>query len=141
MSQVIRISDDLYKRLESYATGFDTPSRVIELILDEFEVLKLGDSKTETNDAKIHMAPSSTLDIVYCAGTEETFKEQLLETKKAFLKIHYSDGSNELKEWDASRFSEQSRVDGNLRSGYLRGWKNRGIIKAELTVNRKDLDM
>ena len=35
MSQVIRISDEIYKRLESLAYGFDdTPSTVIEKLLN-----------------------------------------------------------------------------------------------------------
>jgi len=37
MSQVIRIPESLYKRLESHAIGFDTPASVIERILDYFE--------------------------------------------------------------------------------------------------------
>ena len=37
MSQVIRISDELYKRLAAYASGFDTPSNVIETILNDYE--------------------------------------------------------------------------------------------------------
>jgi len=35
MSPVIRISDDLYRRLEILAEGFDTPSNVIEKLLNE----------------------------------------------------------------------------------------------------------
>ncbi len=35
MCPVIRISDDLYKRLEILAEGFDTPSNVIEKLLNE----------------------------------------------------------------------------------------------------------
>ena len=34
MSQVIRIPESLYKRLESFASGFDTPANVIERLLD-----------------------------------------------------------------------------------------------------------
>jgi predicted CopG family antitoxin len=37
MSKVIRISDNLYKRLEAHASGFDTPSNVIEIILNAYE--------------------------------------------------------------------------------------------------------
>ena len=37
MSQVIRISESLYKRLESHAKGFDTPSSVLERVLNFYE--------------------------------------------------------------------------------------------------------
>ncbi len=37
MSQVIRINADLFSRLEQHAVGFDTPSNVIEKLLNHFE--------------------------------------------------------------------------------------------------------
>lgn len=37
MSPVIRIPDPIYSRLEGHAKGFDTPSNVIEKILDYYE--------------------------------------------------------------------------------------------------------
>ena len=40
MSEVIRISESTYKRLESLARGFDTPGNVIERLLDFYERLQ-----------------------------------------------------------------------------------------------------
>ncbi len=37
MSPIVRISDDIYKRLESHAVGFDTPSNVIEKLIEYYE--------------------------------------------------------------------------------------------------------
>ena len=37
MSQVIRIPESLYRRLESNAIGFDTPAGVLERVLDFYE--------------------------------------------------------------------------------------------------------
>lgn len=37
MSQVIRIPESIYRRLESHAIGFDTPAAVLERILDFYE--------------------------------------------------------------------------------------------------------
>jgi hypothetical protein len=138
MSQVIRIPDDLYKRLEKYASGFDTPARVIESILDEFEGVKSNPITDQSTSDNFEIEPSSNLEIIYYADSEEDFKQQLLDTKEAFLKIYYTNNTSEVKEWNASRFSSSSSVDSNLRSGYLRGWKERGIFKAEVTVNRDD---
>lgn len=49
MSQVIRIPSNIYKRLESYAIGFDTPAGVIERLLDFYELhVKKGAEPMET---------------------------------------------------------------------------------------------
>ncbi|MBL3591825.1 MAG: hypothetical protein JMN24_18925 [gamma proteobacterium endosymbiont of Lamellibrachia anaximandri] len=139
MSQVIRISDELYKRLEALASGFDTPSNVIETILDAHEDIT-PNLKTRNNTSRSQgIQPANNLDIVYFADSEEEFKKQLLINKKAYIKLSYTNDTSEIKEWNASRFSTTSRVDGNLRSGYLRGWKERGIYKAELAVNRNEI--
>jgi len=140
MSQVIRISDQLYKRLEEHATGFDTPSNVIERILNFYEgldELTQGDLNDQPTDERIE--PAKKLEILYFSASEDEFKQQLLSSKLAYIKLHYTNGQTEVKEWNASRFTQKSRVDGNLRSGYLRGWKERGIYKAELSVNRDDI--
>ncbi len=139
MSQVIRISDDLYRRLEAQALGFDTPSNVIERILDAYE--GVSSNATGKNDDSVTkaMQPANSLDIVYVEASEEAFKQQLLICKKAYIKLYYTDGTSEIKEWNASRFTEASRVDGNLRSGYLRGWRERGINKAVLSVDREKM--
>ncbi|MCW9047467.1 MAG: hypothetical protein OQK46_05250 [Gammaproteobacteria bacterium] len=40
MSPVIRLSSDVYKRLERHASGFDTPANVIEKLLNHYEGIK-----------------------------------------------------------------------------------------------------
>lgn len=137
MSQVIRISDELYRRLEMHASGFDTPSRVIETILNAYEKANPNISARATSQNS-EVLPSNNLDIIYFAGSEEAFKQQLLVSKKAYIKLFYTNDTSEIKEWDASNFSITSPVATNLRSGYLRSWKERGIFKAELTFNRDD---
>ncbi|MCU7960569.1 MAG: hypothetical protein KZQ58_11360 [gamma proteobacterium symbiont of Bathyaustriella thionipta] len=37
MSPVIRISDEIYARLEKHVEGFDTPTGVIEKLLNHYE--------------------------------------------------------------------------------------------------------
>ena|SRR5690554_1622112 len=136
MSQVIRISRDLYKRLESHAQGFDTPSNIIERLLNFYESTNEPILKSESSNKQIEHA--TELEIVYLSDDEDAFKEKLLSRKKAYIKLHYTNGQSEVKEWNAVRFNERSQVDGNLRSGRLRGWKEKGIYKAELSVNRND---
>ncbi|RKZ79971.1 MAG: hypothetical protein DRQ35_03200 [Gammaproteobacteria bacterium] len=138
MSQVIRISDSLYKRLEVHASGFDTPSNVIETILNAYEAMN-PDIKPHIDTRNLaEMEPATNLEISYCGISEEEFKQQLLENKKAYIKLYYTSDTTKIKEWKAFRFSSSSSVDGNLRSGYLRGWRDRGIFRAELSIHRHE---
>lgn len=130
MSQVIRISDDLFKRLETHATGFVTPSNVIEKLLNFYE----------GKESKEKAQSASSLEIIYPDGSEELFKTELLEKKKAFVKLIYTNETSDIKEWNASKsFSKDSNVAGNLRSGILRNWKKKGIYKAELSFKNGEL--
>ena len=59
MSQVIRIPRDVYKRLESYALGFDTPAGVIERLLDFYEANNTKEEATmETQTSNIILKTS-----------------------------------------------------------------------------------
>ncbi len=44
MSQVIRVSSKIYSRLKNHVDGFDTPSGVIERLLDYYEGIESEDS-------------------------------------------------------------------------------------------------
>ena len=68
---------------------------------------------------------------------EETFKNNLLKKKQANWMIFYADGREENGFWDAGNFMESSNLRSNIWSGYLRNWKNRGIIKAIFEVTSK----
>ncbi|ROS70930.1 hypothetical protein [Vibrio crassostreae] len=131
MSQVIRISDEIYNRLERHAVGFDTPQNIIEKLLDFYE----ADDCSLTQPIKINppLKESIHLDIVYYPNDAQ-FKAALLECKEAYIKLTKTDGTSEIKHWNASRFTEESSVNGNLRSGFLRDWRKKGICKAELST-------
>ncbi len=133
MSKVIRIPDKLFKRLEAHAEGFSTPASIIEMVLDKYEGVE---KKNKTAEKAQHLYANQP-EINYLAGSKETFKARLLKHKKAFLKFHFSNGEHEIKEWNASKFGENSSVDGNLRSGPLRGWKEKGIVKVEISIDQK----
>lgn len=133
MSHVIRINDDLYNRLRSHAEGFDTPAIVIERILDSYEANGFSPvSKVE------EVSPASELEISFGDFSEKSFKTKLLKTKYAFITLHYTDGSSETKRWNASKFTEDSKLGANLRSGFLRGWRAKGIYKAELSFGDRN---
>jgi hypothetical protein len=136
MSFTIRVPKDLYTRLESHATGFDSPIGVIERLLDHYEG---NPGKNYSNENALHVVKIKKPELVF-HPSEDEFKENLLEQKRAFVYLHKSNGTIERVEWKATRFSSDSRLRGNLWSGLLRNWEANGIIKAELSVNERDLE-
>lgn len=112
----INLTDETFKRLEAKAMGFDTPEKVIKRLLDEV------DGKT------------SKPELIFEPSDEDEFKRQLIETREAEIAIYYADGKRKISHWDAKNFSSRSNLRGNLWSGYLRDWKRRNIIRAELAI-------
>jgi predicted CopG family antitoxin len=131
MPFTILVPDDLYKRLELHAIGFDSPVNVIERLLDRCEN-KL--EKNYPNENAPQVIKIKKPELVF-HPSENEFKENLLKQKKAFVSLHKSDGTINRVEWKARRFSSTSSLRGNLWSGLLRNWEIDGIIKAELSVN------
>ncbi len=130
MSQVIRITDELYDRLKNHAKGFDTPAKVIETILNSYEANGFKPTQTETE-----IVPAVSLEISYGGLSESAFKEKLLKNKFAYISMFFTNGEVKSKHWNASNFTSESNLGGNLRSGFLRGWRKKGINKAELSFN------
>ncbi|WP_051305644.1 DUF7557 family protein [Desulfogranum mediterraneum] len=137
MNQTIKISANLYQRLGAHAEGFETPEGVIERLVTFYEEQRGLENTALTKPMK---EMPLNLDIIYYPSDEESFKQQLLQKKVAYLLLHKFDGSKEIKEWNALNFSDQSSVNGNLRSGYLRDWQKKGIVKAEITTDRNDFN-
>ncbi|MCD4674743.1 MAG: hypothetical protein K8S18_01955 [Desulfobacula sp.] len=138
MSQVIRIPLSLYKRLESHAQGFQTPGDVIAKILDAYE--KNQTDNISPGIPKItNRLPSKHLEIIFYPPNDARFKELLLERREAWVALYKTDGSCEVNKWNANRFSESSSVKGNLQSGYLRNWRDKGIIKAEIAIDKDEI--
>ena len=132
MAPVIRIPEGLYKRLENLAEGFDTPANVIEKLLNQY-----SDDGLSVDD--LEAIPSKKPQLVFYPENDDDFKDLLITHKKAYIRLHKKDGTIENIIWKANRFSKNSNLRGNLWSGYLRGWKAKGVIKAELAINESDL--
>lgn len=120
MPVTISVSDDVYRRLEGLAVGFDTPERVIERLLDSVE-----ESGPKSSESK----PSLTF-----VPDEVAFKNELIARKKAQVVLHLKNGDRDVIHWNASRFQPSSNLRANLWSGILRNWKDKGITSAELSV-------
>ncbi len=128
----------MYNRLESHVQGFQTPGDVIAKILDVYE--KNQTDNTSPGIPKItDSLPSKHLETIFYPPNDTRFKKLLLERQEAWVALYKTDGSCEVNKWNANRFSESSSVKGNLQSGYLRNWRDRGIIKAEIAINKDDI--
>lgn len=79
------------------------------------------------------------VEYVFYPPDEREFKRQLLQNKHAHIKIFYRDGREEYKSWNASRFTEDSNLRGNINS---KTWfrqdyvQRNGVIKAIFSINR-----
>jgi hypothetical protein len=67
---------------------------------------------------------------------ERAFKALLLERKVAYGALYKEDGTVEHVVWSAERLRESSNLRGNIFSGYLRNWKEKGIIRAEFSLEQ-----
>ena len=143
MTKQINVTDALYSRLAKHAKGFDTPEQVIERMIDFYEEHEGVTTRSEVKTPVIlqpKIQPKSFhIDIKYYPDDENEFKKQFLVQKHAWIIIHKVDGSVTEHVWNLNGFTENSSVKGNLLSGRLRGWKEKGICKAEIAINKDDI--
>ncbi len=147
----IEISSDLYARLGTLAISFETPAQVIEKLLNAYQ--DKGNLPEPNNEITISNNPTPRigdsnrdlpeLEIIYFSDNdkdgEEGFKEDFLDKGKAYIKLFYLNGKDEIKIWNKIRFNDNSFVKGNLMTGRLRHWKKDGICKAVLSTNITDI--
>ncbi|MDR0529474.1 MAG: hypothetical protein LBG69_07705 [Zoogloeaceae bacterium] len=62
--------------------------------------------------------------------SEDAIKQQLIRGGVVYVTLYKKDGSEEHKEWKGNNFIEKSNLRGNIWSGYLRNWEQKGIVKA-----------
>ncbi|MCX8800361.1 hypothetical protein NOL29_03340 [Vibrio parahaemolyticus] len=117
MTRTIEITVETYARLEKLAVGFDSPEAVINRLLDQAE------GKPETKPT-----------LMFFPEDETEFKRELIKTKEAEVVLYKVDGTREVSRWNANKLTESSNLRGNLWSGLLRNWKEKGIKKAEFSV-------
>ena len=79
----------------------------------------------------------SKVEYIFNPADEKDFKRQLLRTKRAHIKIFYKDGRTENKLWDASRFTINSNLRGNIgsKTWFRRDYFQRnGVVKAIFSI-------
>lgn len=97
---------------------------------------KISVSK-ENSITKYSENTSEILEIILFPNDINEFKKLLLQYKRAYIKVFYCDGSFKTKEWNASKFTENSGVFVNLRSRHefrQGNWQLNKIRKIEVGI-------
>ncbi|HAS1563237.1 hypothetical protein PE051_01645 [Enterobacter asburiae] len=113
----IEIYESTYNRLAALVKGFETPDAVINRLIDAFE--------TDQNKRP---------ELVFNPSNEDDFKRAVLQHNQIKVEMFKSDGTCEQGTWNVRAISETSSLRANIWSGYLRGWKEKGIVRAVFTV-------
>jgi hypothetical protein len=137
MSPTIQLSAALYKRLEEHAQGFDTPENVIERLLNSHEINSGADD--EDFIPSMGSPDLARPEPIFYPSDINKFKDLLLQNKQAYRRITYRDGTAKLSVWNAERFDAGSNLLGNIYSGVLRNWSQKGIVRAEFAIEKQDL--
>ena len=136
MSNQIQLSDPNYHRLGALANPFETPEDVIERLLDYYE------TNAETDLPLTNIESTSVpneLELIFIPSNEEEFKTLLIDGKEAWICLEHIDGTQKVKHWRIKEFKSTSSLRGNLFSGYLRGWKRKGIYQATISINKENM--
>ncbi|MEX1014865.1 MAG: type I restriction enzyme HsdR N-terminal domain-containing protein [Candidatus Paceibacterota bacterium] len=92
--------------------------------------------RSETN--RYSRIENGNFEIVLNPPNERVFKEKLLKTKSATIKYFYDNGQTVNKHWDASRFTRESSLMGNItsKSGIRKKERiEQGVVKVEISIN------
>jgi hypothetical protein len=92
--------------------------------------------RSETN--RYSRTGNGNFEIVLNPPNERIFKEKLLKTKSATIKYFYDNGQTVNIHWDATRFTRESSLRGNItsKSGIRKKERiEQGVIKVALTIN------
>jgi hypothetical protein len=113
----IDIKESTFKRLERLVIGFDTPDAVINRLVDSYENKK-------TTKPTLSFYPD-----------ESDFLRLLVKCGMANVTLYMENGNQETLPWKASKLTFDSNLRGNIWSGLLRGWKEKGIISAHFSIS------
>ena len=95
---------------------------------------------TTTTSYSMPNTRTSLLPIKLTPDDHDEFKRQLIENKKASIKVCYVNGTSEEKVWNARKFKKTSDVFGNLRSrpGFRQGvWQKNNIQRIHVRIIKR----
>lgn len=110
-----------------------------ELFLRSIQLLGLSEEQgsnskkntiSKTVNQFTHVSESrkkKNIKYTFIPSNEQEFKKQLLSKKRAYIKIIYENGTEELKPWNASNFIETSGLRSNIdsKTWFRSGYKNK----------------
>lgn len=132
------VSDIIVEKL-SVEFDINLVTKVLSNINFEFsENYKVQKNIEQTELKPYSRTSNGNFEIILNPANERLFKEKLLETKSATIKYFYENGEIINKHWDATRFTKDSNLMGNINSKSGIRKKERiaqGVIKVELTIN------
>jgi hypothetical protein len=105
-----------------------------EFVTDE--VKKEIETETENNLISGECGfDAGKLSFEFIPNDEETFKQELLKTKKAKRTLYYRDGRTKTEEWQARKFEKTSDLRQNIKTNNkVREWKKNGLIKVKFEI-------
>ncbi len=75
------------------------------------------------------------LTLEFIPTDEKVFKQELLRTKRAKRTWYYKDNKITIDEWDASKFTIESNLRGNILSNNkIRAWRETGLRKVKFEI-------
>ena len=119
---------ELFIRAMKLANLFEMISTKKEIVLQE---------KITDKDDGIVVSQSSNdkMLLEFIPSDEKIFKQELLKTKRAKRTWYYKDGKITIDEWDASKFTIESDLKGNIRTNNkVRAWRETGLIKMKFEI-------
>lgn len=133
-----QLDEGIGSRLALYADkrGLGSWSEAIEDMLAKCEGISVSAAVAAPPKRTIAQPPLRSPDVIYYVdgelANERECQMAIIAAGWATVRIHYTDGGPEDKQWIATRIQEDSYLRGNLNSGYLRRWRDRGIVKLEV---------
>lgn len=104
----------------------------IDLIQNETQksnnIIKIDSIFNKNNPKKEYILNGQKVDK---SNFEKRLQNNFCQVK---ITLYYEDKNPEIKIWNARKITNNSNLDGNLNSGYLRGWREKGIIKIKLEL-------
>lgn len=137
-----------YRHIIIYQSGGDfyirTKGGLDDICITDYMV----GGKTSPAIAQVNIPPKTEPEIAYSRRrppeiiylddsgdkriNEAQCKYAIIAAGVATVRIYYADGDIANKRWHITQFGEDSSLSGNLKTGYLRYWRERGIVKAEV---------
>lgn len=108
----------------------------IELDISEKSLIQKNINRPETK--QYSNQTNGEIEIILNPKDKNVFKDKLLITKSATIKYFYKNGDVIEKHWDASKFTRNSNLMGNItsKSGIRKKERiEQGVIKVEITIN------